>query len=244
MGGNGSFGFTITGEENDVETERTIVTAGGTGTATVALVPGVQYTVREMNLGSGWTMGDFSCTLNGKAMSIPFTVGPDADITCAVTNTAKGKTQAATVIIDKETVPEADSAVFDFQWFLPNSEFGEAFTLTDTQEPKVFAGPNPDQDWGITEMAEDGWRFLGLECLKGGEPFDGTTADGTEAILNPAPGDVITCTYTNGKRGPVDISKTVTSGPDLNADSTYTVTYSIRVSSESFVTEQYNLWTR
>lgn len=52
---------------------------------------------------------------------------------------------------------------------------------------------------------------------------------------------MITCTYTNGKRGPVDISKTVTSGPDLNADSTYTVTYSIRVSSESFVTEQYNL---
>lgn len=107
VGGNGSFGFTITGGENDVETERTIVTAGGTGTATVALVPGVQYTVREMNPGSGWTMGDFSCTLNGKAMSIPFTVGPDADITCAVTNTAKGK------IVIVKNVDGADGT-FDF----------------------------------------------------------------------------------------------------------------------------------
>lgn len=70
-------------------------------------------------------------------------------MTCVFENT-----QTATVIIDKETVPEAGSAVFDFQWFLPNSEFGEAFTLTDTQEPKVFAGLNPDQDWGNTEMAE------------------------------------------------------------------------------------------
>ncbi|WP_426986687.1 prealbumin-like fold domain-containing protein [Pseudarthrobacter sp. Y6] len=178
-------------------------------------------------------------TIDGAEPEGHHQTGPGETVTCVFENT-----QTATVIIDKETVPEADSAVFDFQWFLPNSEFGEAFTLTDTQEPKLFAGLNPDQDWGITEMAEDGWRFLGLECLKGGEPFDGTTADGTEAILNPAPGDVITCTCTNGKRGPVDISKTVTSGPDLNADSTYTVTYSIGVSSESFVTEQYNLWTR
>ncbi|UVJ41003.1 DUF11 domain-containing protein [Arthrobacter sp. CJ23] len=347
VGGNGSFDFTITGEENGVETEETIVTADGTGTATVALVPGVHYTVSEVNPGSGWTMGQLSCTLNGHAVGIPFTVGPDADIGCAITNTAKGRivivknvdgadgtfgfngswtsgtpaladggfditteegtgsqtfmdvlpgsytvaedspfpaylsrvlscsdsmesgtasttdgpnrtgnikldpgetvtcvfenTQTATVIVDKESVPAADPAVFAFQWFLPNSEFGETFTLTDTQEPKVFTGLNPAQDWGVTEMAEDGWRLLGLECLKGGEVFNGATVHGTEAILNPAPGDVISCTYTNGKRGPVDISKTVTSGPVKNADSSYTVTYSIRVSSASFVTEQYKL---
>ncbi|WP_426986689.1 hypothetical protein [Pseudarthrobacter sp. Y6] len=60
-----------------------------------------------MNLGSGWTMGDFSCTLNGKAMSIPFTAGPDADITCAVTNTAKGK------IVIVKNVDGADGT-FDF----------------------------------------------------------------------------------------------------------------------------------
>ncbi|MBO1268557.1 DUF11 domain-containing protein [Arthrobacter cavernae] len=347
VGGNGSFDFTITGAENGVETQETIVTAGGTGTATVALVPGVHYTVTEVNPGSGWTIDDFTCTLNGQTVTIPFTVGPDAHITCAITNTAKGRivivknvdgadgtfgfngswtsgtpaladggfdvttnegtgnqafmdvlpgsytvsednafpaylsrvlscsdsvaggtassidgpsktgnikldpgetvtcvfenTQTATVIIDKKTVPAADPALFDFLWFLPNSEFGENFTLTDTQEPKVFAGLNPVQDWGITEQAKDGWRFLDLECLKGGVTFGGATIEGMEAILNPAPGDVITCTYTNAKRGPVDIRKTVTSGPVKNADSSYTVTYNIRVSSASFVTEQYNL---
>lgn len=347
VGGNGSFDFTIVGEENGVETERTVSTVDGTGSATVALVPGVHYTVTEVNPGSGWTMGDLVCTLNEETVTVPFVVGADDDISCSITNTAKGKivivknvdgadgtfgfegswttgtpalveggfditteegtgsqtfvdvtpgsytvseddtlpeylsrivectdgannvvnsgvdgptqtglikvdpgetvtcvfenTQTATVIVDKVTVPAGDMTEFEFEWFLPASEFGEDFTLTGSQEPKVFAGVNPDQDWGLRELEMAGWRFLGLECLKDGVAFSGATEDGMEVLLNPEPGDVITCTFTNGKRGPVVIDKDVTSGPVKNADGSYTVTYDVTVTSSSSVTEQYTL---
>ncbi|MEE2569546.1 DUF11 domain-containing protein [Pseudarthrobacter sp. J64] len=360
VGGNGEFDFTITGEENGVETERTITTVDGTGSTTVPLVPGVTYTVTEVNPGSGWTMGDFVCTLNEETVTVPFTVGADDDISCSITNTAKGRiiivknarsaedtpptfgfdgswtsgspalvdggfsietspiadpmpegpnvsgqamfvdvtpgsytvteddtmpeyssrivqctdgehnvvssgvdgptktgninvdpgetvtcvfenTQTATVIVDKVTVPATDMTEFEFEWFLQASEFGEDFTLTGAQDPKVFTGVNPDQDWGLRELAKDGWRFLGVECTLDGETFDGATIEGATVGLDPEPGDVITCTFTNGKRGPVVIEKDVTSGPVKNADGSYTVTYDVTVTSGSSVTEQYTL---
>ena len=248
-GADGTFDFTGTWTSGSPALDEgafDVTTDEGTGSRTFMNVLPGSYTVSEDDPFPAYLPRVLSCsdsnadgtesTIDGPDLAGTINLDPGETVTCVFENT-----QTATVIIDKVTVPEADPAVFDFQWFLPNSEFGEDFTLTDTQEPKVFAGLNPDQDWGITEVAQDGWRFLGLECLKDGEPFDGTTADGTEAILNPAPGDVVTCTYTNGKRGPVEVSKTVTSGPDLNDDSSYSVTYSIRVSSESLVTEEYNL---
>ncbi|MEE2524471.1 DUF11 domain-containing protein [Pseudarthrobacter sp. J47] len=360
VGGNGEFDFTVTGEENGVETERTITTVDGTGSTTVPLVPGVTYTVTEVNPGSGWTMGDFVCTLNEETVTVPFTVGADDDISCSITNTAKGRiiivknarsaedtpptfgfdgswtsgspalvdggfsietspiadpmpegpnvsgqamfvdvtpgsytvteddtmpeyssrivqctdgehnvvssgvdgptktgninvdpgetvtcvfenTQTATVIVDKVTVPATDMTEFEFEWFLQASEFGEDFTLTGAQDPKVFTGVNPDQDWGLRELAKDGWRFLGVECTLDGETFDGATIEGATVGLDPEPGDVITCTFTNGKRGPVVIEKDVTSGPVKNADGSYTVTYDVTVTSGSSVTEQYTL---
>ncbi len=51
----------------------------------------------------------------------------------------------------------------------------------------------------------------------------------------------MTCTFTNARRGPLTITKTVTDGPTRIAVDTYQVTYQIVVGSQSYVDEVYDL---
>jgi hypothetical protein len=56
-----------------------------------------------------------------------------------------------------------------------------------------------------------GWDFVGVVC---GDPDGGTTTSGAAANIDVDPGETVTCTYTNRKRGRIAVRKITDPNPD------------------------------
>jgi CSLREA domain-containing protein len=56
-----------------------------------------------------------------------------------------------------------------------------------------------------------GWDFVGVVC---GDPDGGTTTSGATANIDVDPGETVTCTYTNRKRGRVVVQKSAVGGDE------------------------------
>jgi CSLREA domain-containing protein len=56
-----------------------------------------------------------------------------------------------------------------------------------------------------------GWDFVGVACV---DPDGGTTTSGATANIDVDPGETVTCTYTNRKRGRIAVRKITDPNPD------------------------------
>jgi CSLREA domain-containing protein len=66
--------------------------------------------------------------------------------------------------------------------------------------------------YAVTEGAPPaGWDFVGVVC---GDPDGGTTTSGATANVDVDPGETVTCTYTNRKRGRIAVRKITDPNPD------------------------------
>lgn len=215
LGGDDTFSYTVTGSG---WSDFTITTFGGTGTQTFSnLEPGAK-TITEI-VPSGWAFTSLECVdPDGGTTVIQQTAYIDLDafetVTCTYTNTKQGR-----IIIVKDSVPD-DPQDFAFTSNIPGCE---SFSLDDDAEPslpntQVCNGTISPDTYTVTESAVTGFDLTDLVCE---DPDNGSTVDldTRTATIDLDPGETVTCTYTNTKRGTIVINKTAVGG-----DETFTYT--------------------
>ncbi len=175
------------------------------GTISSQVVPG-QYVSTE-TLVSGWDLTGVTCDDGDSVGSVPnanatFNVAAGETVTCTFTNTKKGH-----IKVDKVTNPSGDSQSFSFT----AGGAGYAnFALTDAAAPndqEVVPGA-----YTVSETVPGGWDLTSATC----------DLDETPASLDVGPGETVTCTFTNTKRGDLKVIKNTTGGDD-----TFSFTHSI-----------------
>jgi len=177
-GGNGTFNFT----SNFGVTSLT--TVSGTAQQTVDnLIPGSGYSISE-TVPAGWDLTGSSCD-HGTISAIEVLAGQTT--TCTFSDTKKGH-----IIVDKVTYPAADSQSFAFT----TTGSGYAgFSLTDADDPndqEVVPGA-----YSVSETVPGGWDLTSATCDQGE----------TISSLDVEPGETVTCTFTNTKKGHIIIEK-------------------------------------
>jgi hypothetical protein len=165
------------------------------GTITVNnLLPGV-YTSTE-GATAGWDLTDISCNDDNSTGDLPnatanFNVGPGENVICTFTNTI----QRGNIVVVKQTDPDGSAVVFDF-----TTSYGAPFGLADGQQNN--SGPllptSESSTYSVTEAAEPGWTQTSAVCS------DGSPAN----AIDLAPGETVTCTFTNTiQRGQIIVDK-------------------------------------
>jgi len=169
-------------------------TTGGTGyvgfSLTDAAAPNDQevlpgtYSVSE-SVPAGWDLTGATCDQGETIADI--TVGPGETVTCTFTNTKRGH-----IVVDKVTDPSGDPQSFSF---VAGGAGYESFSLTDAAAPnnqEVVPGA-----YSVSESVPAGWDLTSATCDQGETP----------ASLDVEPGETVTCTFTNTKRGTIIVEK-------------------------------------
>ena len=165
------------------------------------VVPGT-YEVTESAL-AGWDLTGLSCsdgnsTGNVGTRTATFNVEPGEIVTCTFTNTERGH-----IIIQKNAVPDSNTQAFTF-----NNNFGNGnpatFQLTDTTAaglPSYNAEVIPGK-YAVTEDTVTGWQLDGTSC----------SSEETVNDIDVAPGETVTCTFTNVKLAKIILVKNTVGG--------------------------------
>ncbi|MBI5019088.1 hypothetical protein HZB58_02350, partial [Candidatus Gottesmanbacteria bacterium] len=155
------------------------------------LNPGT-YSVSETEL-TGWTLTNTVCTSSNEDTESAdnLQLDPGETITCVFTNTKRGR-----IIVDKVTDPSRDQTAFAFT--ASGSGYGNFF-LSDSDEPNdqsLLPG-----SYAVSETVPTGWDLSSAICMSSHEDSESVNS------LNLSAGEVITCTFTNTKRGTVIVTK-------------------------------------
>ncbi len=199
----------VTVPASDTTTQFSITASGGTivsPAATQSIVGGgsVDYTVHagtysvnEADL-AGWDETSNTCAdvvvANGETEE------------CTITNTKRG-----TIVIVKDAIP---NHVQDFS-FTGSGSIGN-FLLDDDGDvnnalPKQRSFEVAPGEYSVTESGTAGWEFDGATCS------DGSSAD----AIDVAPGETVTCTFTNEKLASITLVKNTIGGDaDFDFDGT------------------------
>ena len=170
------------------------------------LDPGT-YSVTEDAL-AGWDLTSVVCnsSLGGTEDNTAINLTAGETVTCTFTNQ-----KDANIIVDKVTDPSGDPAVFNF-----TASYGN-FSLTDAAAPNNSGDLDPGT-YSVTEDALAGWDLTSVVC----NSSLGGTEDNT--AINLTAGETVTCTFTNQKRGRIDVLKTDDGGNVLEG-----VTFSLYI---------------
>jgi hypothetical protein len=127
-------------------------------------------------------------------------VGKDDDVVCTIKNVRE-----AQIVVAKSTVP-ADTATPKSAFSFTESPNGAAFDLTDGASDTRSV--EPGKAYTITEADAQalGYKLTAIQCSTGTSDVATRTA-----TVTPAPGETVTCTYTNTKLQPA--IQIVKSGP-------------------------------
>ncbi len=157
------------------------------GASHSSVVPGAgSYTLTETVPG-GWKVVDIDCTngsvkqTSGGSASITISVAAGEQWTCTVTDR-----QLATIVVAK-SVDFDDGTAFEF-----TGDLG-SFTIDPAglSGSKTFSDLDPDQEYTITETVPAGWDLTGITC------DNKQSSDSGTITVDPAPGQAITCTFSN-----------------------------------------------
>lgn len=202
-GGGAGFGFT-----HDIAQPFSFGLDDGQAKEFAHVVPGT-YTVRETDptiLPGGFNLGDLAC-LDGDAGGTASTTDLDARqanisldagevVTCTFTNQQQG-----TITIAKNAKPKHS------QSFLFTSDLGRFFLDDDGVGSNAITFSNlPPDGYEVSETVPQDWHLRSITCV---DPDGGTTVDlGTAtASIDLDPGEDITCTFEDLKRGSITIAK-------------------------------------
>jgi|GEM_PF-3415049 len=190
-----AFNFYLSGAEGR---DFTLVDDGlGTrNTFTTTQTPGT-FVVTE-NAQSGWFVSNIVCDdadsiVDIAARKATIRLGSQETVTCTYTNTKLG-----TITIVKKT--SGGDGVFSY--FSP--QLGP-FRLTTQKKTaqRTFIGAAPGV-YNVSETPTQGWDLTNATCSNGSNP----------ASITVAPGEDVTCTFTNVKRGSITVIKNSAGGDD------------------------------
>ena len=179
-------------------------TATGSGYANFSLTDAAAPNDQELSAGTysvsetvpaGWDLTGASCSDGSPVTAISLQAGET--VTCTFTNTKRGH-----IIVDKVTNPSGDAQSFSFDASGGTSPAYVDFNLTDA------AAPNDQTlkpgSYSVVEGTVAGWDLTGLTC----NDANGSVSPGTRtANITLDPGETVTCTFTNTKRGSIKIIK-------------------------------------
>jgi uncharacterized cupredoxin-like copper-binding protein len=199
LGGNNTFGYTGTG--SGISTSFTISTSGGNGSQTFTNVQPGTKTVTESGPSTGWDFTSLICsdpdngtTTNSQTAIIDLDAGET--VMCTFTNIKRG-----TLIIQKVTNPTGDTQSFNFSAL--GSLSPTSFSLQDGQS-QMFSNVIPGSGYSVSETVPSGWDLTGATC------DDGSAVSN----INISAGEIVTCTFTNTKRGMIIVEKQTTPNGD------------------------------
>jgi CSLREA domain-containing protein len=203
QGGDGTFSYTVASGAT-VMASPSITTSSGSGSVTLLVTPEV-YVVTEGTPPAGWDFVGVVCgdpdggtTTSGATANVD--VDPGETVTCTYTNRKRGR-----VVVQKSAV--GGDGTFSYTGglgsFTITTSGGTGSQVFDNVVPGVYA---------VTEGTPPaGWDFVGVVC---GDPDGGTTTSGATANIDVDPGETVTCTYTNRKRGRVVVQKSAVGGDE------------------------------
>ncbi len=183
-------------------------------------LPGGKYKVAETLPGDGWwdpQQSDPQCSNNSPASAID--VQPGQIITCTFTNIKRG-----TVVVKKRAITtDGDGQDFDFTTaggltpptFQLDDDSASALPSVQTiDRVRPGHGSLAGGAYSAEEIrpANGWWDLTGLTCDDGGSASPSSASVSTQtATLGVDPGETVTCTFTNTKRGTVVVRKRVVS---------------------------------
>jgi hypothetical protein len=176
----------------EVTTVVEVLTGGTTSIGT--------YTISE-TVPPGWVRSATACTDPGGDTTViagtaTVRLAAGENVTCTYTDTKLGAIQ-----VDKRTV--GGDATFSFTG-------PQNFQITTTAGVGQFALPNlPPGIYTISESVPAGWQLSGLACT---DPTNDSTTAGSTAVINVAPGELVTCTYTDARQASVTVEKQTLGG--------------------------------
>ncbi|MBS3792504.1 Ig-like domain-containing protein, partial [Candidatus Bipolaricaulota bacterium] len=191
VGGNDTFGFTISGP---TPASPDVTTADGSGNTTEEVDTGT-YTVEETTIPAGWTL--MSSTCEGS-----FAVGEDQTVTCEFNNTKQG-----TIVVEKDAV--GGDGDFTFAGDVSGTIRGGGTLTVSDLSPATYTS---------TETVPDGWNLTSIDCNDDNSSGDIGTGIAT---FNLEAGETVTCTFENTKRATIRVEKSTTpSGEGTDFDFT------------------------
>ena len=167
----------------------------GTLSNTVAFadVPvGAGYSLSQGTLPTGWTQASATCSDGSPISNISVSAGET--VTCTFTNNKPGR---IVVVMDADP-----NDAQDFNFTTGGGLTPASFTLDDDGDPTFERIQNiynviPGGGYSISETVPSGWVLANASCDEG-SPVGNITI---------SPGEVITCTFTNLKRGQIVVVK-------------------------------------
>ena len=164
------------------------------------LAPRAGYSLAETTP-EGWDLLSATCSDGSPLSNID--LSPNETVTCTFTNRRRG-----TIILHKVTDPAPDSGDTSFGFTAGGGLSPASFSLKNG-ESRTFANLVPQSSYSLAETTPpSGWDLISATCSDG-SPI---------ANVDVAPGETVTCTFTNTKRGSVTLRKTTDGVVDPSKD--------------------------
>ncbi|MFC1701483.1 beta strand repeat-containing protein [Pseudomonadota bacterium] len=212
-GGDGTFDFTTGAGLSDFS----LTTTGGSSPPFAGVLSAGTYRITE-DIKAGWDLTDLNCTesltqdttVDLPSRTITLNVQDGESINCTVTNQ-----KHATLTIEKQTLPNGDPTSFTFTGDVNGSVIdGGSLSLTRSSglfnsEETVPAG------WGLSNIACAADGPDSTWAITGGGGADNVFVAG-DTIVNAmvAPGEEVSCVYTNTKLAQLTVVKHISAtGP-------------------------------
>ena len=205
IGGNGTFGFTVTGPSASTPS---ITTLSGTGTTgTFAVNPGT-YGITESTIPTGWDLTGAVCSFNGGSATAytpgnDLVIGETDHVVCTFTDTLRG---ALTLV--KNTIGGDGAFTFTNTGVtgLATSLTTVAGTASDTSDPLA-----PASTYAVGETVPAGWTLTSAVCkLADGTTVTGTLSGSNITGITVEAGKTTTCTFTDSKLPTIIVQKITT----------------------------------
>jgi plastocyanin len=141
-------------------------------------------------------LGVGSLTTNLGTRTVSFTPNEGQFITCTFTNTEDFTSTRGKIVVDKVTNPTGDPTSFDF-----TTTYGSPFSLTDAATPNDSGQVLLPGTYQVSETANTNYVTTATCTSSKGDPADDPSS------INLSAGEVVTCTFTNTKRGKIIVEK-------------------------------------
>lgn len=200
LGGDGTFNFTGSPDISPFA----ISTVGGAGQTVIgSLTPGA-YSIAEL-VPTGWDLTALTCvdptsdsSVNLATATAAINLSAGENVTCTFTDTRR-----ASITVVKQTA--GGDGTFDFAG--PGNVPFQITTSGGTAQT-VFSNLPPGS-YTVSESVPVGWDLTALTCV---DPSGGTSTAPPSANIGLAPGENVTCTFSDTRRGSIVVQKQTLGG--------------------------------
>jgi plastocyanin len=188
------FDFSLTGGPDGIS--QTFKLADATTPHNSGMVKPGTYQAAETTVPDGWDLTSATCVDEvGTSSPGAINLDPGETVTCTFIDTKLGN-----IIIDKVTDPAGDPQEFDFSLTGGPDGINQTFQLADATTPHNSGTVKPGTYQAAETTVPEGWDLTSATCVD-------EVGTSIPSAINLAPGETVTCTFTNTAHGNIIIDK-------------------------------------